>query len=164
MFYAYYNSPVGKLLLECNDMALTGLWIENQKYYATGADDNIQISNDHPILVRTCQWLNEYFAGGRPNAVDIPLAPRGTDFQRHVWHALRQIPYGETVTYGDIARHIGSSPRAVGGAIGRNPISIIIPCHRVLGTGGAITGYAGGTVLKQKLLTHEHANLSTISL
>ncbi len=157
MFYSYYNSPVGKLLLECNDAALTGLWIENQKYYAAGADADINIRQDHPILCRARRWLDEYFAGGNPRADDIPLAPRGTDFQQRVWAELCRIPYGATTTYGNLARQIGSSPRAVGGAVGRNPISIIIPCHRVLGAGGDITGYAGGVAAKQRLLAHEKA-------
>jgi len=145
--------------LECDDKALTGLWIENQKYYAAGADTDKKIQNDHPILCRVRQWLGEYFGGDNPDAVDIRLAPRGTDFQQRVWARLQQIPYGQTTTYGDIARQIGGAPRAVGGAVGHNPISIIIPCHRVLGARGAITGYAGGVAAKQRLLALERHHI-----
>ena len=154
-YYTYYNSPIGRLLLECDDMALTGLWIENQKYYAAGAGAEIRIDNDRPIFADVRRWLDAYFAGRNPNVMDIPLNPQGTDFRRRVWNELRNIPYGKTTTYGDIARKLNASPRAVGGAVGHNPISIIIPCHRVVGANNNLTGYAGGLDIKAKLLQLE---------
>lgn len=155
LYYTYYDSPVGRLLLECDGTALTGLWIENQKYYAAGAADVRNIDDTQPVFDAARAWLDEYFAGAVPMAPCPPLRPRGTDFQRHVWEALRHIPYGRVMTYGDIAAKLHSAPRAVGGAIGRNPISIIIPCHRVIGTNGALTGYAGGLTAKEALLRLE---------
>ncbi|MDE6481642.1 MAG: methylated-DNA--[protein]-cysteine S-methyltransferase [Alphaproteobacteria bacterium] len=154
-YYTYYDSPVGRLLLECDGTALTGLWIENQKYYAAGAADMRHIDDTQPVFDAARAWLDEYFAGAMPMVACPPLRPRGTDFQRRVWDALRHIPYGCVMTYGDIAAKLHSAPRAVGGAIGRNPISIIIPCHRVIGTNGALTGYAGGLTAKETLLRLE---------
>lgn len=154
-YYTYYDSPVGRLLLECDGTALTGLWIENQKYYAAGAADVRNIDDTQPVFDAARTWLDEYFAGVAPMSPCPPLRPRGTDFQRRVWDALRHIPYGRVMTYGDIAAKLHSAPRAVGGAIGRNPISIIIPCHRVIGTNGALTGYAGGLTAKEALLRLE---------
>lgn len=148
-------APVGRLLLESDGDAISGLWIENQKYYARGVDADMHFDDGRPVFALTRRWLDDYFAGRRVDARIIPTAPRGTDFQRRVWRALRAIPYGETRTYADIARMAASSPRAVGGAIGRNPISIIIPCHRVIGTNGGMTGYAGGINIKTQLLKHE---------
>lgn len=109
------------------------------------------------VFALVSAWLDSYFRGLRPDLSRVLplLRGRGTDFQRRVWAELTKIPYGETVTYGDIARAVGSSPRAVGGAVGRNPISIIVPCHRVVGSGGSLTGYASGLDLKQRLLTLE---------
>lgn len=155
LYYTYYDSPVGRLLLECDGAALTGLWIENQKYYAAGAADVRNIDDTRLVFDAARVWLNEYFAGTAPAAACPPLRPRGTDFQRRVWDMLRHIPYGRVMTYGDIAAKLHSAPRAVGGAIGRNPISIIIPCHRVIGTNGALTGYAGGLTTKEALLRLE---------
>lgn len=154
-YYTYYDSPVGRLLLECDGTALTGLWIENQKYYAAGAADVRNIDDTQPVFNAARTWLDEYFAGAMPMSPCPTLHPRGTDFQRCVWDALRHIPYGRVMTYGDIAAKLHSAPRAVGGAIGRNPISIIIPCHRVIGTNGTLTGYAGGLTAKEALLRLE---------
>lgn len=153
--YTYYSSPIGQLLLECNDVALTGLWIQNQKYYAAGAAPDMHMNDTHPIFNATRKWLDEYFCGSQPQSPCPPLAPRGTDFQKRVWNVLCSIPYGQIMTYGKIAQKLGSAPRAVGGAIGRNPISIIIPCHRVIGANSALTGYAGGLNKKEQLLKIE---------
>lgn len=154
-YYTYYDSPVGQLLLECDGTALTGLWIKNQKYYAAGTMDMRNIDDEQPVFAMARTWLNEYFAGTMPMTACPPLRPRGTDFQRRVWDALRKIPYGRVITYGDIAAQVHSAPRAVGGAIGRNPISIIIPCHRVIGANRLMTGYAGGLTTKETLLRLE---------
>lgn len=160
-YVSCFDSPIGQMLLRQDGDALTGLWLEGQKYYPVEfpADAHWE---DTPLLERTKDWLNQYFAGQRPQISQLPLNPRGTDFQRLVWKQLCRIPYGQTVTYGDLARSLRlGSPRAVGGAVGRNPISIIIPCHRVLGTGGKLTGYAGGVERKQWLLHHEAADAPT---
>lgn len=156
-FIDEYNSPIGKITIAAHDNALVGLWFAGQKYYMAGIPAGA-IHSNAPIIIQTKQWLDKYFNGLHPCITELPLAPRGTDFQKRVWRELSEIPYGTTTTYGDIARRIGAkSPRAVGVAIGHNPISIIIPCHRVVGANADMTGYAGGIQTKIKLLTHEGA-------
>ena len=155
-----HESPLGKMLLAADDAGLTGAWFYGQRCFACGlegAEKNAETSEsaDSPVLLAARCWLDAYFAGERPGVADVPLAPRGTAFQRRVWGALLAIPYGETRTYGELAAVLGSSPRAVGAAVGRNPISVIVPCHRVLGAGGSLTGYAGGLERKQALLELE---------
>ena len=155
-----YESPLGRMLLAADDDGLTGAWFYGQRYFARGlegAEKNERRGApfDSPVLLAARRWLDAYFAGERPDAADVPLAPRGTAFQRRVWGALLAIPYGETRTYGELAAELGSSPRAVGAAVGRNPISVIVPCHRVLGAGGSLTGYAGGLDRKRVLLELE---------
>ena len=146
-------SPLGELLLAAEGEALTGLWFRGQKHVPAGLPAPGP-SSALPVFRDTAHWLELYFAGQQPD-VTPPLAPEGTPFQRRVWKHLLTIPYGETVTYGAIAAALHSSPRAVGGAVGRNPISLLIPCHRVMGAGGAITGYAAGTERKAALLALE---------
>ena len=150
-----YPSPLGPLTLASDGASLTGLWLKGQKYF--GGDAALwETKDDVPVFAAAFRWLDDYFAGEQPDPEALPLAPAGTDFRQAVWQQLLQIPYGETVTYGDIAQRIGcASARAIGGAVGRNPISIIIPCHRVLGADGSLTGYAGGTECKRWLLAHE---------
>ena len=155
-----HESPLGKMLLAADDDGLTGAWFYGQRYFARGlegAEKNERrgVPFDSPVLLAARRWLDAYFAEKRPDAADVPLAPRGTAFQRRVWDALLAIPYGETRTYGELAAELGSSSRAVGSAVGRNPISVIIPCHRVLGADGSLTGYAGGLARKQALLELE---------
>lgn len=153
-YFAEYLSPVGKLLVCSDGESLTGLWLDRAAPIDALSGVNV------PVLQQTCQWLDCYFAGGRPQTT-LPLAPKGTDFQRRVWQRLLEIPYGEVLTYGDIARELETetgrrmSAQAVGGAVGSNPISIVIPCHRVVGAGGKLTGYAWGLGHKQWLLHHE---------
>lgn len=154
-----YSSPLGRLTLAEENGALVGLWLENQKYYPQNLENN---PADSPILTKAAAWLDRYFAGERPSPQELNLAPKGSDFRREVWEILCRIPYGQTTTYASIARELAQSqglPRmsaqAVGGAVGHNPISIIIPCHRVLGTDGSLTGYAGGIERKQWLLEWE---------
>ena len=158
-----YESPLGRMLLAADDTGLTGAWFYGQRYFARGLEDaekNVGhgASADSPALLAARRWLDAYFAGECPGVADVPLAPRGTAFQRRVWDALLAIPYGETRTYGELAAALGSSPRAVGAAVGRNPISVIVPCHRVLGAGGSLTGYAGGLARKRELLALERAH------
>jgi len=152
MHFAEYESPVGRLLLRSNGQALTGLWIGRQ---AEG------VLSEDPVLQAARAWLDAYFRGEAPT-VEIPLDPDGTRFQKLVWQLLRQIPYGGTRTYGELAREAAArlgkdkmSAQAVGQAVGSNPISLIIPCHRVVGAGGQLTGYAWGVEKKQWLLAHE---------
>ena len=152
--YIRYSSPLGMLTVAAENGALTALVIEGQKY----ADRHLAgegREGETPVLHRARCWLDDYFAGKNPDASALPLSPKGTAFQRAVWQELRKIPYGETESYGALAARLGSSARAVGSAVGRNPLSIIIPCHRVLAADGGLTGYAGGLENKKKLLRLE---------
>lgn len=161
---AYYDSPLGRYVMAAADGALTGLWLEGQKYFPKTLP---QITAGEPeVLRQTRLWLDDYFAGGRPEIARLALAPQGSDFAKSVWALLCDIPYGQTVTYGQLAAKIAQqqgcehmSAQAIGGAVGHNPISVIIPCHRVLGAGGKLTGYAGGLDSKRFLLRHEGAKI-----
>ena len=156
MFQMEYASPVGKLTLASDGENLTGLWIAGQKYFAAGTPTNLPVCDDLPVFLQARDWLDRYLAGKRPAASELPLAPQGSAFRQSVWRILCEIPYGQTVTYGEIAKRLScKSAQAVGGAVGHNPISIIIPCHRVLGSDGSLTGYAGGVDKKIWLLAHE---------
>lgn len=154
------SSPVGELLLESSGEALTRLdFIEDGDTRAP-TDTGVQVD---VILASAARQMEEYFRGRR-RSFDLPLAPAGTEFQRRVWHALRSIPFGSTTTYGEIARRIGqaSASRAVGAANGRNPIGIIVPCHRVMGAAGDLVGYGGGMDRKRWLLDHERDALGRL--
>lgn len=150
--FTLYHSPIGPLRLTSDGAALTGLWMGLQNPDLT----NAQRREDLAIFDSVKRWLDDYFAG-KPRKIDFPLAPVGTPFQRRVWELLLTIPYGETTTYGALARQLGPnmSAQAVGQAVGRNPIGILIPCHRVIGADGPLTGYAGGLENKKWLLLHE---------
>ncbi len=163
MFYTHScSSPLGELTLAASDQALTGLWFAGQKYYA----DTIKGEHEEkslPIFDQTVDWLDIYFSGREPGFTP-PLSLNGSSFQMAVWEILRETPYGRTMTYGEIAARIASqrgivrmSAQAVGGAVGHNPISIIVPCHRVVGANGCLTGYAGGIDRKAELLKLEKA-------
>ncbi len=154
-YYDYYDSPLGQILMTANDAALTGLHFEGEKYFPA-VDERWQRQPNAPLIVCARAQLDEYFAGTRKR-FDLAVDPAGTTFQRGVWRALQTIPYGVTTNYGDIAARIGkpTAARAVGAANGRNPISIVIPCHRVIGASGDLTGYAGGMARKQALLRLE---------
>ncbi len=153
--YTYVESPLGRILLTSDGSALSGLYLAGQRYEPTPASDWTQSAHS-PLLASAATQLGEYFAGSRTR-FQLPLAPVGTPFQHEVWRRLQDIPYGAQVSYGAVAQAIGMprSVRAVGAAVGRNPLSIIIPCHRVVGKDGALTGYAGGIERKQALLTLE---------
>ncbi|MCD8139519.1 MAG: methylated-DNA--[protein]-cysteine S-methyltransferase [Planctomycetaceae bacterium] len=166
VYSTHYRSPVGRLTLASRDGRLVGLWLEGQKHFAATVQDALVESRDTPVLVAACRWLDAYFAGEKPAITDLPLAPHGGEFRQAVWKILCAIPYGEVTTYGDIAKTMAAnlkrasmSSQAVGGAVGHNPISIIIPCHRVVGATGSLTGYAGGIAVKQALLLHEGVDL-----
>lgn len=155
-----YDSPLGEILLAGNGEGLTGLWFAGQKYFAQGLPGDAAPGED-TVLAQTCRWLDRYFAGEDPGPLP-PLAPRGTPFRREVWDILLTIPRGEVLTYGDIAARLAQSrgiahfsAQAVGGAVGHNPVSILIPCHRVVGRDGSLTGYAGGLWRKEALLALE---------
>ena len=166
MSYIYeYDSPVGLLTVSSDGENLTGLWLKGQKYFAATLDGQPAVK-ELPVFKEVKNWLAAYFDGQKPTFTP-PLAPKGSPFRKSVWDILRAIPYGETMTYRDIAKIIAAqtgkaamSAQAVGGAVGHNPISIIIPCHRVIGTDGSLTGYAGGIDVKMKLLTLEGADMS----
>ena len=150
-----YISPLGGITLSCDGDALTGLWFDGQRHFA----ETLSPSHEErflPVFGNAERWLDLYFSGKIPDFTP-PLRPRGTAFRRAVWDVLLTIPCGRTVTYAHVARLLGSSARAVGGAAARNPISLIIPCHRVLGADRSLTGYAGGTERKRALLTLEDA-------
>ena len=151
-----YSSPLGTLTVAAEGDALTALVIRGQKYEELHLAGEGQ-ERETPVLQQARSWLDAYFRGENPAVDELPLSPRGTDFQKRVWNALLTIPYGVTSTYGELAKSLGSSPRAVGTAVGRNPISVIIPCHRVIAADGGLAGYAGGLENKQKLLKHEGA-------
>lgn len=149
------DSPVGALTLAATDAGLRAvLWPIDGTRVPLGATTD---DPDHPVLVETSRQLEEYFAGDRTE-FDLPLDPVGTPFQQSAWTALRTIPYGETITYGEQARRMGDErkARAVGAANGKNPLSIVVPCHRVVGSDGSLTGFAGGVQTKAWLLAHEN--------
>lgn len=146
-------SPLGELILVSDGSALTGLRFTGQRHFPAGLPAPGPVSASE-VFEDTARWLELYFSGERPSFLPR-LSPEGTAFQRTVWERLLRIPYGKTVTYAGLAAGLGTSARAVGGAVGRNPISLIIPCHRVVGAGGALTGYAGGIGRKEALLRFE---------
>ncbi|MCL2810327.1 MAG: methylated-DNA--[protein]-cysteine S-methyltransferase [Clostridia bacterium] len=151
-------TPLGDMLAAAEDGALWGLWFMNQRYFPLEAKAWLAEPGDEAdasALEAARTWLDATFNGDDPGAPPA-LAPRGTAFQQKVWDALQQIPRGHTVTYGELAARLGSAPRAVGNAVGRNPISLMIPCHRVVGSKGALTGFAGGLERKKALLALEN--------
>ena len=159
IIYTTYESPLGTLTLYATASALVGLTFPTQSVNFQ-APVVIDETISSPILQQTIQWLDQYFAGQVPTMM-IPLAPQGTTFQQKVWSQLQHIPYGISLTYGELSQRVFNSPtpkgaQAIGSAVGANPISIIIPCHRVLGKGKALTGYTGGLSIKRALLSIEH--------
>lgn len=162
-----YSSPIGQLTIASDGQNITGVWMADQKYYAAGLPERTRKQEDLPVFLLAGQWLDSYFRGEEP-AIAVPLAPQGSEFRQSVWQILLAIPYGEVTTYGDIAKQIARkngekamSAQAVGGAVGHNPISILIPCHRVIGSNGSLTGYAGGLDKKIKLLQLENVNMDS---
>ena len=165
MFTAHYQSPLGEILLAADEVGLTGLWFDRAKYYAAGLAPQ-STERETPPLTEAKRWLDVYFSEKMPDFMP-PLHPIGSAFRQSVWEILLQIPYGKTTTYGEIARQLSEkmglsrmSAQAVGGAVGHNEISIIIPCHRVVGTNGSLTGYAGGIDKKGKLLELEQTDMT----
>ena len=155
-----YRSPLGDITLEADDRELTGLWFEGQKYYPDYSEKEFDEKETRALRLAK-EWLDIYFSGKEPD-IKVPMRFSGTAFRNEVWEILLSIPYGKTVTYGQIAEMLAKkrgtermSARAVGGAVGHNRISIIVPCHRVIGSDGSLTGYAGGTETKRELLKLE---------
>ena len=171
-YTAHYDSPLGGITLASDGRALTGLWFltssvfdnkvfgspsgcDGQKHFGSTLGSLASLPAQLPVFDDTRRWLDIYFSGREPDFIP-PLSLKGTPFQQRVWKELHTIPYGHTVTYGELARRLGCrSAQAVGGAVGRNPISIIVPCHRVVGANGSLTGYAGGLDRKRALLELE---------
>ena len=159
-YTAHYQSPLGGITLASDGDAIVGLWFDGQKFFADTLEEEHQ-EKDLPVFQDAFRWLNMYFSGEIPDFA-LPLNLRGTYFRRQVWQAILTIPYGQMVTYGDLAKRIAiqrgvehMSSRAIGGAVGHNPIGIIIPCHRVVGSDDTLTGYAAGLEKKTKLLELE---------
>ena len=166
-YTSHYTSPLGEILLAADDVGLTGLWFEGEKYFARNLEKDHE-EREIPLFGKVKHWLDLYFSRKDPDFT-VPLHFTGTDFQNAVWEILCTIPYGRTMTYGEIAKQIAAkrgvprmSAQAVGGAVGHNEISIIVPCHRVVGTNGSLTGYAGGIDKKVQLLTLERADMRAL--
>ena len=153
MYSTSYSSPLGEMMIASDGEAVCGVWFFGQKHFPS---DDFTRNDALAIFKKVKQWLDDYFNGLNPK-IDFKIKPEGNDFRLKVWKILCEIPYGETLTYGEIASRISASmsAQAVGGAVGRNPIAILIPCHRVLGSDGKLTGYAGGTDKKAYLLKLE---------
>ena len=166
LYKTYYKSPIGNLMLVSDGDNLVGLYMENQKYYLNGLKQELTSKDNLQVFENTKKWLDRYFEKEKPSIKEIPIAPKGGEFRQKVWKILCEIPYGQTITYGEIAKRIAKqmnkekmSAQAVGNAVGHNPISIIIPCHRVIGKNGSLTGYAGGIERKKMLLELEKENV-----
>ena len=165
VYTCHYESQLGGILLAADEIGLTGLWFDGQKYFARELPAE-RTEKETPILTETKRWLDIYFTGTEPDFLPL-LHPIGSTFRQEVWKLLLQIPYGKTVTYGELARQLAEkrglprmSAQAVGGAVGHNQISVLIPCHRVVGANGSLTGYAGGIQKKVKLLELEGTDVS----
>lgn len=168
-YITHYSSPLGAITIASNGTAITGLWFDGQKYFAStlGADYK---EENLPVFTEAKHWLDVYFSGIEPDFTP-PLKLNGSPFRMAVWQILQSIPYGQTITYGTISQHLAAqsgqakmSAQAVGGAVGHNPISIIVPCHRVVGTNGSLTGYAGGIAKKITLLKLEGIDVTKFTV
>ena len=172
MYYkAEYHSPIGVYTMASDGESVVGLWKTGQKFFGKGAPESLAEKSDLDVFKLAADWLDRYFAGEKPLISDLPLNPAGSVFRHVVWDILREIPYGQIMTYGEVAKSAAEitgkksmSAQAVGGAVGHNPISIIIPCHRVVGSSGSLTGYAGGILTKLKLLEHEGVDVTKLSV
>jgi methylated-DNA-[protein]-cysteine S-methyltransferase len=152
---AIIDSPVGPLTALATNQGLAGLWFEAQQHHPGGLNAPVNAKNPHIVAMQ--HWLDAYWSNKNPSPRKVTLDLHGSLFQRAVWQALLGIPFGRTKTYGEIAAQVGHGavPRATGTAVGRNPVSILVPCHRVIGANGSLTGYAGGLPRKERLLQHE---------
>lgn len=165
MYYkTTYNSPIGDILIVSDHESIVGVWFYDQKYFCASIKEEM-IEKETAVISQCIAWLDDYFHELQPEISSLPLHPIGNEFRLEVWNILKEIPYGETMTYKEVAKEYAKrtgkpsmSSQAIGGAVGHNPISIIIPCHRVIGVKGNLTGYAGGMDKKIALLHHEHAD------
>ena len=170
MYYYYvYHSPVGNLTIASNEKNVVGLWLDGQKYYMDVLENKEFQNKESDVIKLAKKWIDKYFNGEKPQIEDLPIEFIGSDFRKQIWTILSQIPYGKVITYGDIAKRIAKhkgikamSAQAVGGAVGHNPISIIVPCHRVVGTNGSLTGYSGGVEVKKRLLELEGVDIAAL--
>ena len=169
IFTQHYASPLGGILLAVDEIGLTGLWFDGQKYFARDLPVE-RTEQETSVLAEAKRWLDIYFSGREPDFTP-PLHPIGSAFRQSVWEILLQIPYGETMTYGEIARRLAEkqglsqmSAQAVGGAVGHNDVSLVIPCHRVIGSDGNLTGYSGGVVRKAALLIAEGVDMTNMTI
>ena len=165
-YKSYYDSKlVGKLTLVSDGVNLIGLWFENQKPLVDNKECNL-LEKDLPVFDLTKKWLDKYFNGEKPNINEVPIKLIGTEFRKKVWNLLIDIPYGQTITYGDLSKIVygksQNNSKIIGGTVGSNPISIIVPCHRVNGTKDKLTGYGGGIINKIRLLKLEKVNISKL--
>ncbi len=164
-FTSHYESPLGGITVASDGVSLVGIWFDGQAHFGSTLAAEYRQSDTLPVIVSAKRWLDKYFdgnalmwpcSGGVEGGSEMPLLLRGSDFSCRVWRRLCEIPYGETLTYGQLARDIGCcSARAIGAAVGRNPISLIVPCHRVIASDGSLAGYAAGRQRKEWLLLHE---------
>ncbi len=166
-YISYYNSPLGTILLASKENKLIGLWIDVQKGCLDNLAEDIVLKDDDKTLLKTKKWLDRYFNRENPKIDELELFPLGSEFRQNVWKILCEIPYGEVVSYGYIAKKIAKqmnknkmSAQAIGGAVGHNPIPIIIPCHRVVGANGSLIGYTGGLDRKIRLLEIENIKMN----
>lgn len=162
-FHTWYESPLGRLCLYSDGTSLMGVEFEQSRHPGPATRMKAERRDDATPFGATRRWLDAYFAGERPPS-DIPIRLLGTPFQRRVWRCIASIPYGTTMTYGEVARVVGSAPRAVGRATGRNPLPLIVPCHRVVGAKGSLTGFGGGMRRKVWLLEHEGCDMARLSI
>lgn len=163
LYMEYETGLIGSLFVASNGKGIVGCWFDNDRYFGYGVEGSLTRSDDDPVLVQARVWFDRYFASEAPDPRELPLAARATEFQLRVREAMLDIPYGQTTTYGAIAKRIEKetgrrqSARAVGGAVGHNPLCLIVPCHRVMGADGNLTGFGGGIDTKVALLEHECA-------
>lgn len=163
-YTAQYNSPMGEMTMASDGEGLTGLWFEGQRFFGATLTREHEVQEDLPVFDMTRRWLEIFFEGKCPNFTP-PLILQGSDFRLRVWRQLLQVPYGNTTTYGELARRLAEesdtrvSAQAVGGAVGHNPIALIVPCHRVVGSDGSLTGYEGGLERKMRLLALERQEI-----
>ena len=168
-FYEFYDSPVGRLTVASDETGMIGLWLAHQRFYMDVLQGRECEEKETDIIRLAKMWLDRYFAGEKPEIRELPIKFIGSNFRVSVWQMLTEIPYGKVITYGDLAKKITAkkgikamSAQAVGGAVGKNPISIIVPCHRVIGANGNLTGYSGGINTKIKLLEFEGVDCSAL--
>lgn len=161
----YDTGLIGELTLASDGESIIGCWFENDRLFGDTVEGPLIANDDVPVFDDARQWLDKYFKGENPAITELPLNPNGSDFRHLVWQKIREIPYGTTTTYGEIARQIEFetgkrvSSQAVGGAVGHNPLCVIVPCHRVMGANGNLTGFGGGLDTKVKLLEHERVDM-----